>query len=110
MKNITTLAIAFLLNFYRGPKEYAIIAMGNLKALFMRTVFSTAMVLTTGILLIYFWEIPGALISEISVAIVALIITQKIYNEQRGKEIVTANNSVTLEDSNVQVSLSSKSL
>lgn len=102
-------AIAFLLNFYRAPKEYAIIAMGNLKALFMRTVFSTVMVLTTGILLIYFWEIPGALISEISVAIVGLIITQKIYNEQRGKEIVTANNSVTLEDSNVQVSLSSKS-
>lgn len=102
-------AVSFLLNFYRGPKEYAIIAIGNVRALFMRTAFSTAMVLTTGILLIYFWEIRGALISEISVAVVSLIITQKIYNEQREKEVALANTYVKLEDKNLQT-LSTKSV
>lgn len=71
-------ALAYMLNFARTPLDYSVLVSGGARALFVRTLWLNAFVLTVGLLLIRQLGVIGVLISEVSVAALAALLTIKV--------------------------------
>lgn len=76
-------ATAYLIGFSRTAKEYGVLTLGGAKALFLRTIVSTTLVLAAGVPLMFLYGIRGAVISEAAIALVVWSLTQKIYVDQQ---------------------------
>jgi O-antigen/teichoic acid export membrane protein len=68
-------ALSYAINFARAPFDYALLAAGGARWLFIRTLALSAFVLTGGALLIWSLGIYGALVSELLTAILAALLT-----------------------------------
>ena len=72
-------ALAYTLNMFRTPLDYAVLAMGGARPLLIRALWLAAFVLTAGTLLIWSFGIIGALLSEIIAAVLAWWLTLRVY-------------------------------
>jgi O-antigen/teichoic acid export membrane protein len=72
-------ALAYTLNFARTPTDYTILAAGGGRAIFLRTLWLNAFVLTVGVLLIRSFGIVGVLVSEVVTALLAALLTLKVF-------------------------------
>jgi O-antigen/teichoic acid export membrane protein len=72
-------AIAYTLNMFRTPLDYAVLAMGGARPLLIRALWVGAFVLTAGTLLIWRFGIIGAVWSEIIAAMLAWWLTLRVY-------------------------------
>lgn len=72
-------ALAYTLGMLRTPLDYTVLAMGGARPLFIRAVWVAVFVLTGGALLIWKFGIFGALLSEIIAALLALVLTIRVY-------------------------------
>jgi O-antigen/teichoic acid export membrane protein len=72
-------ALAYTINLFRTPLDYAVLAMGGARPLLIRALWLAAFVLTAGTLLIWRFGITGALLSEIIAALLAWWLTLRVY-------------------------------
>jgi len=71
--------VGYTLNFLRTPLDYTVLAGGGAQDLLVRSIWLALFVLTAGTALIGGIGIYGALISEIAAALLALLLTLRVY-------------------------------
>ncbi len=72
-------ALSYTLNFARAPIDYAVLVAGGARAIFLRTLWLNAFVVTGGILLILGFGIAGVVLSELITALLAAALTARVY-------------------------------
>lgn len=76
-------ALSAAITMLRTPLEYATVTIGGAQALFVRALLAMLLVLTLGVTLIYYFDIYGAVLSEVLVATLVLLMTWHIYKKHR---------------------------